>query len=159
MIINGFNTAGKSGADLLSFGSGGADWSKVGIFNKISADQLANAYLRGDLFGLEDGFIEARKSGEYTGTFNDWRNEKLHEVFGVEYDKPSGWANKSSGNQTCQNDGNQNCQQHSNVAACAVSAQHALEQVNHFGIGQAVCAVSEQAGYPAHNQKHGNDVN
>lgn len=100
MIINGFNTAGKSGADLLSFGSGGADWSKVGIFNKISADQLANAYLRGDLFGLEDGFIEARKSGEYTGTFNDWRNEKLHEVFGVEYDKPSGWANKSSGNQT-----------------------------------------------------------
>lgn len=90
-IINGFDTTGKTGADLLKYASGGIDWSGMDVFRNISADDLISAYNNGSLQKIGAGYSDAKKNG-YTGTVNDYKNEQMHNLFKLPY--------KGSGNKT-----------------------------------------------------------
>ena len=71
-----------------------ASWS-VDIFDNIKATDMANAFKQGILPSTQDA-IEAIKNKEYIGDKNDYMNEVLSDIFGLEYDKPTGFVSKGA---------------------------------------------------------------
>ena len=70
------------------------NWN-VGIFDKISANDMIQAYKDGVLPSTSDA-MKAIANGEYFGTKNDYMNETLSDIFGLEYDKKSGFASNGA---------------------------------------------------------------
>lgn len=71
-----------------------AGWS-IDIFDNIKATDMANAFKQGILPSTQDA-VEAIKNKEYIGDKNDYMNEVLSDIFGLEYDKPTGFVSKGA---------------------------------------------------------------
>lgn len=87
-IINGYNTQGKTAAQLMSHIANdtyGAYWKGSELFDKISADDLLNSYYSGDYQKIIKDSYSASKNG-YTGTRNDYIEEELSKLYGVPYE-------------------------------------------------------------------------
>lgn len=70
------------------------DWN-VGIFDNISANDMIQAYKDGVLPSTSDA-MRAIFNGEYIGNTNDYMNEVLSDIFGLEYDKKSGFVSNGA---------------------------------------------------------------
>ena len=70
------------------------NWN-VGIFDNIKASDMIQAYKDGVLPSTSDA-MKAITNGEYFGTKNDYMNEVLSDIFGLEYDKKSGFASNGA---------------------------------------------------------------
>jgi hypothetical protein len=70
------------------------DWN-VGIFDNIKASDMIQAYKDGVLPSTSDA-MKAINSGEYIGNKNDYMNEVLSDIFGLDYEKETGFVSKGA---------------------------------------------------------------
>lgn len=91
------STNKKTVSDVFNSNTGG--WSvNVPIYEEIAWDDWIK---HADEIPNQSTFADARKSGEYIGSYEDYFYETLSDMFGLEgyYDKPTGYMSKGAMNE------------------------------------------------------------